>query len=386
LIERLTPVESETLPLAGAEGRVLAAAVSADRDSPPHDVSAMDGYAVRLADLAVERVPVAGEVGMGAEPPPLPPGQALRIMTGACVPLAGEAIVVREDVDERPGTVALKVAASSIRSGQHIRRRGENLRAGADVVAAGTAIGPHVAAALAAFGCSRPIVRRRVRVAVVVTGDELLGADATPSPWQIRDSNGPALRALLDGLPWVECVSVIHARDDRALLMARIGVALERADAVFVTGGVSMGVHDHVPDAVAGCGGDIVFHRLPIRPGKPLLAAVGPKGQAIIGLPGNPVAVLVAGRWFGIAALRRLAGLPEEPELAQVVLADPGPKAVDLWWFRLVRQAGPGRVELVPSQGSGDLVSAARSAGFVLTPPLAQGAGPWPFTPWTAAS
>ena len=382
LVERLTPVPSETLPLSDAAGRVLAEAVATDRDSPPHDVSAMDGYAVRLADLGPARLPIGGEVAMGAEPPELPPGQVLRIMTGGCVPAAAEAIVMREDVDEGQGAVSLRIDPASVRPGQHIRRRGENLARGSEVVAAGTAIGPHVAGALGAFGCARPRVHRRVAVAVVVTGDELLDVDAAPSPWQIRDSNGPALQTLLAGLPWVETVSVTRARDEREPLQARIGSALECADLVFVTGGVSMGVHDHVPDVVRACGGEVLFHRLPIRPGKPLLGAVGPAGQAILGLPGNPVSVVVGARWFGTAALRQLGGLPPEPEPFAVRIDDLGPTRLGLWWFRPVRLVGSAWAELVPSKGSGDLVSAARSDGFVLTPPKAEGPGPWPFVPW----
>ncbi len=385
LLARLRPVAREQVLLGEAAGRVLAEPVSADRDSPPHDVSAMDGYAVRLADLTPGRVPVAGEIAMGSEPPALPPGQALRIMTGACVPPGTEAIVVREHVREAADSFVLQVPNDEIRPGQHIRRRGENLSAGAEVVPTGTTIGPHVAAALAAFGGARPWVRRRVRVAVVVTGDELLAADSAPTPWQIRDSNGPALATLLAELPGVETISVEHVRDDAPRLTESLGAALERADALFVTGGVSMGVHDHVPDAVVACGGEVVFHRLPIRPGKPVLGAVGPRGQAILGLPGNPVSVLIAGRWFGVAALRRLAGLPDELEACGLELLNPGPKRVGLWWFRPVRCETANRAEVVASRGSGDMVSTARSDGFVLTPPHAEGVGPWPFTPWSSS-
>jgi molybdopterin biosynthesis enzyme len=132
---------------------------------------------------------------------------------------------------------------------------------------------------------------------------------------------------------------------------------------------------------VAACGGDIVFHRLPIRPGKPILGAVGPQGQAILGLPGNPVSVLIGARWFGGAVLRRRAGLPPDPEHARVSLRRLDDKRLGLWWYRPVRLVGPNEVELVRSRGSGDLVSAARSDGFILMPPNAQGLGPWPFTP-----
>ena len=382
LLLRLTPVAVEEVPLEQAAGRVLAEPVVADRDSPPHDVSAMDGYAVKLADLSVLELPVAGEVAMGAVPPQWVEGTALRITTGACVPEAADAIVMREDGVERDGRIRLEAPLESMRRGQHIRRRGENLRAGAEVLGAGYLVRSPVAGALATFGMARVRVHRRVRVALVVTGNEILPPSASPTPWQIRDANGPALEALLDGLPWVKRVPTTHAADDRATIESAIRQGFEVADLVLVTGGVSAGVHDYVPEATRRAGGEVLFHRLPIRPGKPLLGAMGPNGQGLLGLPGNPVSVLIVARWFGVAALRRLAGLGPEPEAEQVeVLGEEG-KRIKLWWFRPVRRSSAGRATLVPNRGSGDIVAASRSDGFVLLPPQAGGPGPWPFTRW----
>ena len=144
-----------------------------------------------------------------------------------------------------------------------------------------------------------------------------------------------------------------------------------------------MGHHDCVPKAIERAGATRVFHRLPQRPGKPLLGAVGPSGQGVLGLPGNPVSVMVAARRFGAAVLRRLAGFSEpQPAVPMVRLREPDGERLALWWHRLVRLVGDGEAELVTSKGSGDLVSAARSDGFVVMPPDGVGEGPWPYYDW----
>lgn len=383
LLARLNPVAAERLPLERAAGRVLAEPVRADRPSPACDVSAMDGYAVRLADLALGKLPVAGEVVIGQAPPRLPPGQAVRIFTGGAVPTEAEAVIPRENITESLAAITLP-AGLSLQPGANIRRAGENLLAGETVIEVGQAITPAVVAALATFGQVEPLVYRPVRVSVLTTGDEVLPPSAAPSPWQLRDSNGPFLRGLLGGLPWVDLLHVQQVRDDPTALQHALGQALGDSDAVLLTGGVSMGDHDHVPDAVRQAGSEVVFHKLAIRPGKPMLGAVGPAGQAILGLPGNPVSVMVTARRFAVPALRKLAGYAVPETLAATVeLTNPDDKVLGLWWYRPVRLISVGQVECVPSKGSGDVVSAARSDGVIEMPPQATDRGPWPFYPWT---
>jgi len=154
---------------------------------------------------------------------------------------------------------------------------------------------------------------------------------------------------------------------------------------VLLTGGVSAGQYDFVPGVVAALGAKTVFHRLPLRPGGPILGAVGPDGQAILGLPGNPVSVLVTARRLARTVLRHLAGFAcaSCPVPVVRVTNDDG-RTLNLWWYRLVRLTGPGVAELVPAQGSGDVVALARSDGFVEIPPNASGAGPWPYYGWEA--
>lgn len=385
LLSRLEPVSSETVHWTDALGRVLAEPLRTDRDSPAHDVSAMDGYAVRLGDLSTSELPIAGEVMTGAEPPVLPQGAVLRIFTGGCVPPGADAVIRREDVHETRAHIRLHVAPQTIEGGQHIRRQGENLPAGATVVDAGEMVQPAVTAALASFGHVRPRVHRRVRVGVLVTGDELLEPTAQPRPWQIRDSNGPALEAMFAALPWVQWRGVAYGRDRLSALADALSGQLQTCDAVLLTGGVSMGDHDHVPAAIERVGGEVVFHKLPIRPGKPLLAAVGPDGQAIFGLPGNPVSVMVTARRFAFAALRQRAGFtrPLMPP-THVRLANADDRTLPLWWYRPVRLVESGVAALVPGRGSGDVVGASRSDGFVELPEDTGGDGPWAYWPWSA--
>jgi molybdopterin molybdotransferase len=385
LITPLRPLPTESVSWQDAAGRVLAEALRADRDSPPADVSSMDGYALRREDLSGRRWPVAGDILIGQLAPPLPAGSALRIVTGACVPANAAAVVPREDVEEQAdqeghvGQITLR--AGSIAAGQYIRRRGENLAAAQEVLVRGTLLHAPAVAALAAFGLASPRVHQRVRASVLTTGDEVLPPDATPQPWQIRDSNGPALHALLAECPLVRPSPPRHIPDDVDRLNAALRNSLDQSELVLLTGGVSMGQRDYVPDLVRSLGARILFHRLPIRPGKPILAAIAPAGQVILGLPGNPVSVLVTACRFAGAAIRALSGLPPRRP-ASVLIDAPDDSRIALWWSRPAQKLTPDSVRLVPSQGSGDLVAAARSDGFVEIPPQRAGPGPWPSYSW----
>lgn len=385
LAERLSPVGIESPEWGQTPGRILAEAVVADRPSPPCDVSAMDGYAVRLEDLGLGRLPVAGEVTAGKEPPALPPGAVLRIFTGAPIPPGSDAVIPREDVRELPDAVVLP-DAFGLEPGRHIRRRGENGQAGETVVRPGTTISAAVAGALAAFGISRPKVYRRVRVAILVTGNEVHEVRADVRPWQIRDGNGPALAALLSPLSFIELQGPRRVPDDPAALLAAAEEMTDGADALLLTGGVSMGNYDFVPEVLQSMGCEIVFHKLPIRPGKPVLGAVGRRGQAILGLPGNPVSALITARRIAVPVLRRLAGcaVVQVPRPA-ARLRDLAGKPAGLFRYRLIRWNAAGEAEAVPSLGSGDLISAARADGFVEVSPDAKDGDLLPYFSWSVA-
>jgi molybdopterin molybdotransferase len=384
----------ESVDLADAAGRTLADSLRSDRDSPAIDVSAMDGYALRHADLVRGSLPIAGEVRIGHAPPSLAPGSTLRIVTGAPIPPGADTILKREDVSEAPDRITWSSDRhAACRVGDHIRRRGENGAAGTLIAEAGTTITPALLGALASFGVVRPRVLRRLRIAILSTGDEVLPpSTATLEPWQLRDSNGPTLAAFFRQASFVDSVTTRHAIDDNDALDAAVGDLLERsaerADALLLTGGVSMGHRDLVPATLARHGVRTLFHRVPQRPGKPILGGVTDDGRPVFGLPGNPVSVLVTARRIAWPVLRHVAGVNSDGSGdagsadALVHLDAPDEKRIPLWWHRLVRVTGPGTAALADLRGSGDVVGAARSDGFIECPPDACGAGPWPLYRW----
>lgn len=388
LAARLGVVEAESIALAA--GRVLAQPVLADRDSPAADVSAMDGYAVRMSDLSRrDAVAVAGEVQAGQPPGEMPEHAVLRIFTGAVLPPGAEAVVKREDTQERPAAVLWSDAARELAAGTNIRRQGENGRCGSQVIAGGVELNAASVASAISFGAANVSARRPVRCAVMVTGNELLGPQDIPQPWQLRDSNGPTVAAMISDKPWLHLQHQTRCGDHREELRAMLSGALQQSDAVILTGGVSKGDYDHVPAVVAEVGGEIVFHRLPIRPGQPILGAVTQRGQLIIGLPGNPVSAACGMLRMAIPLLRKLSGQRNwKARPLSVVLENSGDKTLPLHWMRLVRlsetpaSGGSVHVELVPSKGSGDLVALGTSDGFIEQPPGAVGPGPWPFYRW----
>ena len=357
----------------------------ADRDSPAADVSAMDGYAIRLTDLMQsEPIRISGECAPGAPPPAMQDGAVVRIFTGAIVPEACDAVIKREDTEELDGAVRFRDSATAISSGEHIRRAGENAKAGSTVLSPGIRITAAHRATMVNFGCREVDVHAPVRVSIVTTGDEVgLFDDDRPEPWQLRNSNRASLSALLEEIPWITIVHVDHCKDDQAALTGLLMQRLDDSDAILLTGGVSMGNYDHVPDVVREVGGSVVFHGLPIRPGKPILGAATSSGKLIVGLPGNPVSATIGCRRMAMPLLAKISGQSDWLSGCPLVrLHGAGDKTIPLHWLRLVRITDHGVAEPVLSQGSGDLVSLGQSTGFVELPPGTSGEGPWPYHAW----
>ncbi|QDT14694.1 molybdopterin molybdotransferase MoeA [Alienimonas californiensis] len=431
----LGTVGTKEVPLAEAVGRLLALAPTLDRDSPACDLSAMDGYAVGAPDLpsGTGSLSVLGAAAAGSPPPEHVAGSAVRIFTGAPVPAGCDRVIRQEQVRRegrgRAGTERIVVPAglaTAVPAGANVRRRGENGRAGDPIAEPGTLVNAAVVAAAAACGLSTLTVRRRVRVAVLVTGEEVRAAPfpaAVPlrnadarlpvpmemgsrelAPWEVRDANGPAVAALLARRPYLRVSPPAYVGDDPTLLAQTLAVLLDRHDAVVTTGGVSVGDYDLVPDAVRAIGGRPLFHGLPIRPGKPVFAAVVESGtgagRLALGLPGNPVAALCVARRIGIELLRHVAGFPG-PEPTALVEAlppdDPADGRADgplpLWRFRPVRldvrgdenaetAGGLPVATAVDGRGASDTVALARSDGFVEVPPGAATAGRLPYRAW----
>jgi len=297
VVEAVAPLPPEALARVQAAGRYLAEPAVARRAAPPFTCSAMDGYAVRAGDAAgPAALPVARVVYAGDLPgDPLRPGEAVRIFTGAPVPGGADA-VVREEATERVGDrVRFR---GPVRPGENLRAAGEDVALGGLALPAGTRLGPRQLGLLAAVGADELVVHRRARIALLSTGDELVRG-------RIPDSNGVVLEGLLAGIG-----AVVRSRpvaDDPAAVEAAIAEALASSDAVVTTGGVSVGEHDCVPEALARLGADVRVHGVPMKPGKPFLFALG-SGKPVLGLPGSPSACLVAFEVFARPALLRLAG------------------------------------------------------------------------------
>ena len=384
LSEKLNPVATESLDSAH-QGRVLASSVTADRDSPAADVSAMDGYAIRMTQASQPKtLPILGESAAGSPAPEMPSDGVLRIFTGAIVPQGCDAVIKREDTEELGSEIRLKLDPTAISKGQHIRRAGENAQKGSTVLQPGIEINGAHKATMANFGCSTVDVFRPVRVTILTTGDEVGNfQQEAPMPWQLRNSNREAIATLLTAHNWISIVSVEHCIDDQKQLHDMLTDRLKTSDAILMTGGVSMGDYDYVPDVIKDLGGDIVFHGLPIRPGKPVLGAATKNGKLLLGLPGNPVSATIGCQRLGVPLLATIAGKNNWlPKVPVVQLKDGGQKSIPLTWLRLVKLVDNGVAEPVITQGSGDLVSLGNSDGFIEVPPGETGEGPWPFHAW----
>jgi len=293
---RVTAVQDiETVSLTAADGRILAKEISAPLPLPPFTNSAVDGYAVRSGDLAQvaeqeqERaLPVAGRVQAGAATQgPVEPGHAVRIFTGAPMPQGADTVFMQEDVRLDQGRVVLPMG---LKPGANVRMAGEDIPAGHSALAAGQRLRPQDVALAAAFGLTHVEVRRRIRVAVFSTGNELVSPGASRGAAQLFDSNRFMLMAMLVRLG-CEVSDLGILRDDRVSLASALKSVAGTLDLILTTGGVSTGEEDHVKAAVESVG-TLVLWRMAIKPGRPVaMGIIG--GTPFIGLPGNPVASFV---------------------------------------------------------------------------------------------
>jgi molybdopterin molybdotransferase len=314
VLERVVALPAETVSLGAALDRVLAEDVHALEDVPAFENSAMDGFAVRAADgLAGARLRIVDESRAGAPAArALGAGEAVAISTGAAIPAGADAVVRVEDTRRVEDSVELLVTVEPDRD---VRHAGDDVRAGAAVLAAGVRLGPAELGVLASVGRASVLAGPRPRVALVTTGDELVAVDA-PLPYGgVRNSGSyviPALVARAGGTT----VSVAHARDDPGLVRESIGAALAGADVVVITGGMSVGIHDHVGAALAELGVESHFAGVALRPGKP--TSFGSRGSTLVfGLPGNPVSSLMTFMLFARPGLLALAG--ESPRRTRTV-------------------------------------------------------------------
>ena len=331
---------TEAVATGKALGRILAQPVRCRWPAPSFDNAAMDGYAIATSALTGHGpwcLPVVARVPAGQAPTAaLASGGAARIFTGAAIPDGADAVVMQEDVRRDGDVIHLPYRPGP---GQNIRLAGSDMAKGSAILGKGCRLGPRDIAACAAAGAGILRVRRRLRVAVMVTGDELRRAGGARDAAHIWDVNTPMLSASLAS-PALAITTTAHGADDKAALVRQLGRMAAQADLVITTGGISVGEEDHVKPAVMALGGQMLFSGVAIKPGKPV--SVGRIGGAWwLGLPGNPVSAFVTFQVFGTALIRALTGQTTPiPPRRHVVTACPIDRK-------------PGRCELRPATLAG---------------------------------
>jgi molybdopterin molybdotransferase len=354
--------EREELPLLSAAGRVLAEDVAADRDYPPFNRSARDGFAVRAADVPGE-LTVVGEVRAGeAYDGEISDHRAVEIMTGAPLPPGADAVVMVEHVERRENRVAI---SRSISAGENFTRRGTEAKCGEILLRAGGTIGFAEVGLLAMVGRERVPVFPLPRVAILPTGDEIVEAGVAPLPRQIRNSNAWSLAVQVRRAGGIPDILPI-ARDSYEATRASIERGLE-ADLLLLSGGVSAGKYDIVEQVLADLGATFFFTRVLIQPGQPLVfGAVGEK--FFFGLPGNPASTMVTFELFARAAVERLGGSEEATlPLLRAKLTRDFRHKTGLTRFLPARLSEDGStIEPLGWQGSGDIPAVARANAFLV--------------------
>ncbi len=368
VLDECAPLPPERIGLTEAAGRVLAEDARSAVDLPPFDRSAMDGFAVRAADTAPgARLRLAGEIAAGDVPgAPLAPGTAAAVTTGAALPDGADA-VLQVELTRRDGDDV--ECASEVAPARHVRFRGEDVRRGDVLARAGEVVTVQRLSALASAGLGEVFVRRRARVRVLATGSELLALGAAPEPGRIHESNRLVVATMAAGAG-AEVVATATVPDDAVATRVAIAAALEDADVLLITGGVSVGAHDHVKRALDDCGVREVFWRVRLKPGKPLWFGRS-ASTLVFGLPGNPLSTIAGVLCFVQPALNALHGRDEPDPSSQRVRLTGAARADDGRTTLLASTFAPGadgvlEATPLPDQGSHLTGGLARADGFVV--------------------
>jgi len=359
---------AETVDVASLTGRVLRQSIVAERDQPPFDRVMMDGIAIAYADYAdgtrsfsIQATQAAGDPALV-----LDAGMTIEIMTGAALPGNADCIIPVERIHLEDGTATLEDGYVAEQM-QFIHPRASDHAVGTELLRPGKRISPMDIAVIASCGLTDADASREPVIRVISTGNELVPAGEPIKPHQIRMSNGPAIQAMLGSHGYDDCAHD-HIADEPELLRDRIGIHLKAADVLILSGGVSMGKADYVPEVLAELGVKVVFHKISQRPGKPMWFGIGPSGQAVFALPGNPVSALVCCRQYVIPALEKAsAAVPAPPEFAS--LASDVTFKPDLTCFQPVKliSNAAGQVLAMPvkTNTSGDFAALSATDGYV---------------------
>ena len=372
ILRRVGPLKTASKALSEVTGYCLAEDVHADRDQPAADRSAMDGFAVRSSDLAKHPrvLKLTGEVAAGSPVRrSVRCGTCVRVLTGANIPPGADAVVKLEETTETDGSVLFH---KTVESGANIRRRGEEARKGTVLLNKGQVLDAAQVGLAAAAGKAELRVYNRPRVAVLCTGEELRRVSDRVRSHEVRDSNGPALCSALRTWGYAQITHQVVPDDPKAV-SARVKRLAVKHDVVVLSGGVSVGKYDFVPEALRHIGARVHFHGVAIRPGKPQLYATLGKDRHIFGLPGNPLSVMVGFFEFVLPGLRRMSGVDSklcQPSL-RLPLAGQVESRMNLVRFvlaRLIWNKEQLSVAPLKSHGSADLVAAGPADGVIVLP------------------
>ncbi len=365
ILAAMSALPTETVPLQAALGRVLAADIVAARDQPPAAVSAMDGYAVRAADTTAESwLEVVGEVAAGQSPAfSVEPGKAARIFTGGLLPDGADAILIQEDAVAEGGRVLAKEAVSP---GLFVRERGLDYKAGWTGLRAGQRLDPRHIGLAASLGAGWVEVRRKPRIGILATGNELVLPGRVPEPHQISSSNSFTLAAMIES--WGgQAVDLGIALDEPAALAARLDAA-QGLDLLVTSGGASVGEHDLVQSVAGERGLELDFWKIRMRPGKPLI--FGRIGLVpLLGLPGNPVSAAVCGIVFLRGAIRRLLGRDPTLPSGMARLAEPLGRGGERQEYLRAERDEEGAVRATGRQDSSMFAALATADVLLVRPP-----------------
>lgn len=369
ILDAMADYGTESVTLDAATGRILRQALAAERDQPPFDRVTMDGIAIRHAafeqgrrEFAVALTQHAGDPASGLRAE----SDCAEVMTGAVLPTGADTVIPIEQIVIEEGKATLKDDCVP-KANQFIHRQGSDHRRGTEVMSPGHTIEPVDIAVIASCGLSAVEVTRTPVVRIISTGNELVPAGVPIGDHQVRLSNGPAMSAMLRKSGF-DRSTTDHIPDEPETLERRIGAHLDEADALILSGGVSMGKADFVPETLGRLGVEKVFHKIRQRPGKPMWFGKGPRGQAVFALPGNPVSALVCCRQYVIPALLAASGRPP-PQSMTVTLAEPVYFMPALTFFLPVRleYRNNGRVAArpMPTNTSGDFTALSGTDGYV---------------------
>jgi len=386
LLEAVPRLGTERLRIEHAAGRVLRQTVFSDREFPPFDRVMMDGYALRGAEWAggkrTFKVTAQAVAGMPQVAMDDVPDTCVEVMTGAPCPAGADCIIPVEDLAAmEEGGARFDDQVQPV-PGRFIHSRGSDVVAGTPLLQQGALLGAREIGVAASCGVAWLEVSRNPMISVVATGDELVAVDETPLPHQIRQSNAHAIATALTraGFPAANVGTVC---DDEEVAVAALAEWLAAGDWLILTGAVSKGARDFVPVVLEELGCRPLFHGVAQRPGKPAGCWIGPKGQIIMALPGNPVSAITGLHAFVLPALARAAGI--EGKTGRLVVPVDCPGLDGMTQHLPVTLRTDGRAEAAPTGNSGDFIGLLKSDGFVTLPPRGQLPGPAaavPFTPW----